>query len=48
MEPLLLEHPPLTFNELEAMLVRYANDEKVTQVIKEALKRRLSDTAQGV
>jgi hypothetical protein len=43
MEPPLLEHRPLSFSELEDMLVRYAHHAEVTQVIQEALKRRLPD-----
>jgi hypothetical protein len=43
MQPTLLEHRPLSFSELEDMLVRYAHHAEVTQVIEEALKRRLSE-----
>jgi hypothetical protein len=47
MEPPLLEHRPLSFSELEDMLVRYAHHAEVTLVIEEALKRRLSDAPKG-
>jgi hypothetical protein len=47
MEPPLLEHRPVSSSELEDMGVRYAHHAEVTQVIEEALKRRLSDASKG-
>jgi hypothetical protein len=43
MEPPQLEHRPLTFGELQAMLERYVENAEVSKVIEAAMKRRLSD-----
>ena len=48
METLQLEPRPLTFSELEAMLPRYADNAEVSNVIEEAMKRRLCDVPKGV
>jgi hypothetical protein len=48
MEPPQLEHRPLTFSELEAMLARYADNAEVVKVVEDAMNRRLAGVPKGV
>ena len=48
MEQAQIEHRPLTLNELEGMLLRYADNAQVVKVIEDAMHRRLTDRVTGV
>jgi hypothetical protein len=43
-----LEYPPLTFGELSELLGRHGENAAIAKVIKDAMQRRLAETAPAI
>jgi hypothetical protein len=43
-----LDYPPLTFGELSELLSRHVENVAVAKVIKDAMQRRLAETAPAI